>query len=208
MSNMSTPCGNASHEPGRHEHRLPFLFFSGRPCLDFAATRGGCGHRGTERIGAPDHLTQWGIEAGLLPDDGGAGEATERTVREACGLRESLYRAVRAKMDGGIPRRADIAEVNRWARCAPLPLALSADGRSRAWADTETVTGMLASLARDAVELLTDVDAGRLRECAGETCMVVFLDQSRTNSRRWCSMDLCGNKEKKSSFKRRHPTAR
>ncbi|MFG2226488.1 CGNR zinc finger domain-containing protein [Streptomyces sp. NPDC048644] len=187
---------------------MPFLFFSGRPCLDFAATRGGCGDRDTERIGTADRLTRWGIEAGLLPDDGGARGATERIAQEARGLRECLYRAVWAKMDGGIPRRADVAEVNGWARSTPLPLALSADGRSRAWAGTETVTGMLASLARDAVELLTDVDPARLRECAGETCMVVFLDQSRTNSRRWCSMDLCGNREKKSSLKRRHSGVR
>ncbi|WP_274911361.1 CGNR zinc finger domain-containing protein [Streptomyces sp. WZ-12] len=190
-------------EADLYDRRLDFPFHSGRPCLDFAGTMGRRGHHDIERIATGDHVKRWGVEAGLLPPDGAPVPVTEHTARQARALRESIYRAVRAKMAGTAPHPEDTATVNRWARRAPLPLALSADGRGLDWAGTESVLGMLASLARDAVELLTGVDALRLRECAGPTCTVIFLDQSRTNNRRWCSMDLCGNRDKKASFRRK-----
>ncbi|MFD0576716.1 CGNR zinc finger domain-containing protein [Dactylosporangium darangshiense] len=39
--------------------------------------------------------------------------------------------------------------------------------------------------------------AGRLRECADPACNALFLDASRPGSRRWCSMETCGNRAKK-----------
>ena len=33
---------------------------------------------------------------------------------------------------------------------------------------------------------------------------VVFYDQSRNRSRAWCSMEVCGNREKARSFRVRH----
>jgi predicted RNA-binding Zn ribbon-like protein len=41
----------------------------------------------------------------------------------------------------------------------------------------------------------------RVRECAGEDCGALFLDTSRPGTRRWCSMDTCGNRAKKSTFR-------
>jgi len=37
---------------------------------------------------------------------------------------------------------------------------------------------------------------GRVRECDGAACTWLFLDQSRNRSRRWCSMESCGNRAK------------
>jgi predicted RNA-binding Zn ribbon-like protein len=36
----------------------------------------------------------------------------------------------------------------------------------------------------------------RIRECAAADCGLVFYDESRSNNRRWCSMQRCGNREK------------
>jgi predicted RNA-binding Zn ribbon-like protein len=36
-----------------------------------------------------------------------------------------------------------------------------------------------------------------LRRCANhDTCVLMFLDTSRSHTRRWCSMELCGNRSK------------
>ena len=38
--------------------------------------------------------------------------------------------------------------------------------------------------------------AGRLRPCANDECQLFLLDRSRANRARWCSMAVCGNREK------------
>ncbi|MFJ8731349.1 CGNR zinc finger domain-containing protein [Streptomyces bauhiniae] len=37
---------------------------------------------------------------------------------------------------------------------------------------------------------------GRLRPCANSECRLFLLDRSRANRGRWCSMAVCGNREK------------
>lgn len=37
---------------------------------------------------------------------------------------------------------------------------------------------------------------GRLRPCANTECRLFLLDRSRANRARWCSMAVCGNREK------------
>ncbi|MFJ3599438.1 MULTISPECIES: CGNR zinc finger domain-containing protein [unclassified Streptomyces] len=37
---------------------------------------------------------------------------------------------------------------------------------------------------------------GRLRPCANAECRLFLLDRSRANRARWCSMAVCGNREK------------
>lgn len=58
-------------------------------------------------------------------------------------------------------------------------------------------------LVRDAEELLRSPQASRIRICAAEGCGWVFVDTSKNGTRRWCSMKLCGNREKAARFKAR-----
>jgi len=51
-----------------------------------------------------------------------------------------------------------------------------------------------ASIAIAVAEPLTDVSPVRLREC--EACIVHF----KKGSRRWCSMNICGNKIKVAAY--------
>lgn len=51
------------------------------------------------------------------------------------------------------------------------------------------------SCARAYLELIRQAP-GRARKCANPTCPLHFVDTSRAGTRRWCSMDLCGNRSK------------
>jgi predicted RNA-binding Zn ribbon-like protein len=67
-----------------------------------------------------------------------------------------------------------------------------------------TPAALLAVVARDAVELLTDpVARACLRQCAGDNCPIVYLDTSRGHRRRWCSSEVCGNRERVARHRRR-----
>ncbi|WP_312888589.1 CGNR zinc finger domain-containing protein [Nonomuraea rhodomycinica] len=46
----------------------------------------------------------------------------------------------------------------------------------------------------------------RVRPCAHPECVLWFLDVSKNGSRRWCSMESCGNRAKAGRFSRRHKT--
>ncbi|MBB5326376.1 putative RNA-binding Zn ribbon-like protein [Anoxybacillus tepidamans] len=44
----------------------------------------------------------------------------------------------------------------------------------------------------------------RLKPCENDECVLLFIDKSKNQSRRWCSMTICGNKIKASNFYYRH----
>jgi predicted RNA-binding Zn ribbon-like protein len=35
-----------------------------------------------------------------------------------------------------------------------------------------------------------------VRECGGDHCGWLFLDETKNRSRRWCEMSVCGNRAK------------
>ncbi len=127
-----------------------------------------------------------------------AGEA-ESALVQARELREALYRILTAVADEQKPRATDLARLNAVlgramsrARVAP-----SGDGYALEWpGDEETLDSLLYPVARSAAELLTSERLTRIRECEDETCGWLFVDTSKNRSRRWCSMESCGNRAK------------
>ncbi|MDI1457783.1 CGNR zinc finger domain-containing protein, partial [Streptomyces sp. ATE26] len=105
-----------------------------------------------------------------------------------------------------------LGRLNEAARAAPpAPRAVrGADGALvRELARAPECAGLLALVARDAVELLTDpVARAAVRECEGDNCPLVYLDTSRGHRRRWCSSEVCGNRERVARHRRRAALAR
>jgi predicted RNA-binding Zn ribbon-like protein len=63
---------------------------------------------------------------------------------------------------------------------------------------------LLAAVARSAADIVAEGPETRLRICANPDCGLFFYDGSRTHRRRWCSMAVCGNRNKVAMFARRH----
>jgi predicted RNA-binding Zn ribbon-like protein len=177
---------------------LGFLFIAGRPCLDLAATVGERWRRSFERLRTPDDLSRWLVEAGMCDRRPRVEQAQLEAARA---LRDAIYSA--AKSAGkGVLAPADLAEINRWAaRPAPAP---QLDRRRQVkWVAEQPVEAALATLARDAIDLISGPLATRVRECAAEDCALLFVDTSPPGRRRWCSMDGCGNRAKTAAYRRR-----
>ena len=49
-------------------------------------------------------------------------------------------------------------------------------------------------------------DWARLKICPADACLWAFYDQSRNRSRNWCSMRVCGNREKARAWRERAAT--
>ncbi|MGK5731601.1 CGNR zinc finger domain-containing protein [Streptomyces sp. URMC 124] len=187
-------------------------FDAGRLCLDLVATGGGrFGHEPVERLDSPDRLRDWLVASGAVPPGTPLPAVDAAWLASVRAVRDLLHRIVHAEVDG---RAADpdLERVNALAATAPpaLRAVRAEDGTLvRTVGAAPDCGAVVGGIARDAVELLTDPAArGQLRRCEGETCSLVYLDTSRGRRRRWCSSEVCGNRERVARHRRRAVNAR
>jgi predicted RNA-binding Zn ribbon-like protein len=170
---------------------------AGRLCLDFIRT---LRHRGTpaETEELPD-AAAWGAwidQFGPFP-----GPVNPGAAADARAVREAIFSVLT-----GTLRPSERQRLNRVA-ALPVPApSLTASGVLR-WQAEDPASAMLALVARDALELVTSPEFGRVRRCAGPACGALFLDTSRPGTRRWCSMEVCGNQAKKSTYRAKSPAS-
>ncbi|MGY0061266.1 CGNR zinc finger domain-containing protein [Streptomyces sp. LZ34] len=182
-------------------------FDSGRLCLDLVATVGGrLSEAPVERLDGVERLKAWLVGAGLVPRGTALDIVDGSWLARFRAARDLLHRIVHTEVEGRAAG-ADLERVNALAATAPpaVRAVRTADGTLvRRLAAVPDCGALLAQVARDAVELLTDpVARGQLRQCEGETCSLVYLDTSRGRRRRWCSSEVCGNRERVARHRRR-----
>lgn len=169
-----------------------FWFDAGAVCLDFAHTGGEGGYAKFELFLEPDDLGAWLAEPPLSAVI--TEPVTGRDLVVAKALRLAIWDAAHAQVAGAPVSMVAGATLNQVAAAEPLVPMLTAAGAS--WAQPVRASQALSTLAREMIELLSGPLAGRFRECASDTCLMVFVDSSRPNARRWCSMERCGNRAK------------
>lgn len=150
-------------------------------------------------IATPAKLVAWLRERGLLSDD--AGGAAEHA--RAIDVREALRRLLLANNAGRPPAAADLEILNRAALESGLRPRFTAGGGVRLEPDLPGVRGALGSLLAVVSDAMVEGTWHRLKACAEDTCVWAFYDRSRNRSGHWCSMDVCGNRAKARSFRRR-----
>lgn len=183
-----------------HPSEWDFRFRSGRLCLDFIATVGDREHMPFDRWRSAEDLGRWCMAAGLIPK---AGVVSDGQIEAARELRETLFRLFTAALAGDRPSSTDLRLVNEAARKPAFVPQLTAIGQSHEWASDLPYESVLATVARDAIDLLSDPSLARVRKCADAHCSILFLDTSRPGKRRWCAMNGCGNKVKKAAYRKR-----
>ncbi|MBR8643242.1 ABATE domain-containing protein [Streptomyces tuirus] len=170
-----------------------FRFDPGALCLELLTTGGPGAFARWEVLHEPADLILWAGRS-RLPDGLDLTVSVEELER-ARALRDALFPLAADRAHGRPPRAAHLDVVNEAAAGPPLVARLEPDG-SRAWAPGATGTHLLATVARDAIDLFTGPYAHRVRECGAHNCSLLFVDTSRPGRRRWCAMEHCGNREK------------
>ncbi|MGC5013403.1 CGNR zinc finger domain-containing protein [Streptosporangium sp. DT93] len=179
---------------------VAYRFDPGALCLELLTTGGPGPYRRYEVLHEPADLAAWAERSRLTPTP--VLEITEAEVAGARRLRDALFGTVLAHLRGEPYPPEDLAAVNEAAALPALAPAIAAAGERR-WATTFTGTHLVATVARDAVELLTGPFAHRVRTCAAGNCDLVYVDTSRPGRRRWCSMEHCGNLSKVRALRER-----
>jgi predicted RNA-binding Zn ribbon-like protein len=182
---------------------LGFNFRSGRLCLDFVATVGERWRGNYERLRRPADLARWYLEAGLLDE---TIAVTPAGLRRARVLREAIYRQAKAVIAGRQRAVGDEEAVNTAAAAPSLVPVLRSGSRRLTLPPAGAERAALSTVARDAIDLFSGAGAGRIRECAGAECALLFVDSSRPGRRRWCSSSACGGRERAAAYRRRQRT--
>jgi len=164
-------------------------FLTGRPSLDFAHTGGEGPLVRWEILHSGDDLTRW--MSLILSVDVVAEYADVEPARQ---VRNAIGRLAYARAAAEPFAPADVQIVNTAARGVPPTPQLRPDGT--AVNPATSVEAALSALARDAIDLFSGPLRDRIRVCAAENCGLLLVDASRPGDRRWCSMQVCGNRAK------------
>lgn len=156
----------------------------------------------TELIGTPAQLGGWLGERGLLP----AGvDVTGDDVALAQEVRDGLRALLASHHDASAPRAEDMDRLAGAAERLPLRLAFTG-GRPRLEPTGDGIRRALGAVLVAVEESVADGSWPRLRLCRADTCQWAFHDTSKNQSRQWCSMRVCGNRQKTKAYRQRQRT--
>jgi predicted RNA-binding Zn ribbon-like protein len=130
---------------------------------------------GTDLLEDPGQWHEWATARGLQANP--AGEA--RAARDAL--------------------RAAIGDPRLTAGSVDVGTRITLTGEGPVLVADDVVGAVFAACAR----LVVRGDWIRLKICPADTCLWAFYDESRNRSRTWCSMRVCGNREKARGWRAR-----
>jgi predicted RNA-binding Zn ribbon-like protein len=128
----------------------------------------------------------------------------ESFLKQLIAFREKLRDAVLKIESRMLPSDVFVSEVNALLLQYPRPTSLHKRD-SKLVRETIVEFNQPADLWGPIVDatadLLVETQSSRIRKC--ESCVVHFFDTSKKGSRRWCSMNICGNRLKVAAYQRR-----
>ena len=195
-------------ESEQFDSRDGFLFVGNQLALDFVNTRPVLNGEPMELLADFDALLRWFVAAKLLgPMEAadlekkwGASLRAQRTVEAIRELRERLRKEILSWEQGSRVHVSMAAELNRLMSRHPMLTRLQVDEgvTTELWFEANEPATLLAPLAHSAAMLFAHADQTRVRKCGN--CVLHFLDASKKGTRRWCSMQLCGNRLKVAAY--------
>lgn len=189
-----------------------FLFVANRPVLDFLNTRPLLAQGPTELLPDFDALARWLIASGIVSSaktknllrSWRHSDESAQFLKDLIAFRERLREAV-VRMEGGwAPSDEFVREVNSGLlQHPPIVVLRKREGRivREPLFKPKRPADLWTPILDGAADLLSEPQGARLRQC--ETCVLHFFDTSKKGSRRWCSMNICGNKLKVAAYQRR-----
>jgi predicted RNA-binding Zn ribbon-like protein len=177
--------------------------------LDFANTESGRGFSSHQNhFREAGNVVEWLRHAKALPADeadwlrAGVSEHADHAadlLGQAVALRQAIHNIGVALGHRVKPPEAALASLSALHARFVAKAELTPGVASCRWkwsVRVSPVEAALGPIALAAVRLFTEGDFHRIRECGGHACGWLFYDRSKNNRRRWCEMEVCGNRAK------------
>jgi predicted RNA-binding Zn ribbon-like protein len=203
--------------PGKRTWKHGFLFVGNHLALDFLNTRPVQDGEPMELLPDFAALLRWFQTARLLSPREVAAlnrqwgqSATARSTVEAIReLREKLRKEVLSWEEGPTVQDSTIGELNRLMAAYPMRARLKKGNAKELLTELyfkpQSLENLFAPLAHAAAMLFANTNRDRVRKC--DQCVLHFVDTSKKGTRRWCSMQLCGNRLKVAAYAARQRAA-
>jgi predicted RNA-binding Zn ribbon-like protein len=201
------------------QHRLPAIFIADSLGLDFVNSVATPVDTRVDWLDDGEGLLRWLAQAKLVPahtlDELKArampGEL-DKVADQARALREWFRGIVRKHMGRPLTPRAlreleplnkllerdeAFARITRHHNDAGDRLDLQT---MRRWRSPES---LLLPIGEALAKFVCEEDFTGIKACEGHSCTLMFADRTRSRSRRWCSMAVCGNRAKQAAHRDR-----
>jgi predicted RNA-binding Zn ribbon-like protein len=155
---------------------------------------------GADAFDEPNGLARWLVEHRLLD---ALEHATPRDISAAVAVREALRELLRANNGFEVDRDAATSTLDAVANRADLVVRFDS-GCIRLVPQKGGVHGALGAVLAAAGTAMADGTWSSLKACRSDTCRWAFIDNTKNQSRTWCSMSVCGNRAKARAFRERH----
>ncbi len=159
-------------------------------------------HGDEEDLVTPRELASWLAARDLVRPNVSAGAADLRQAKE---LREALRTLLLAKNEIEVDEAPAQAVLDRVARKAHVELRFE-DGAPALVPTAAGIPGALGRIVAAVHAAVADGSWQRLKACRCRDCEWAFIDTAKNQSRAWCSMRSCGNREKARAYRKRHAT--
>ncbi len=187
------------------EHLKCISLDGGLLCLDFINTVSGY----TEDVpvnyitGEGEWLT-WLKRVELVGEDFCGFQKDSFHSNRILSVRETLYKLFTSYVRGEVVQEKILSSFNREVGWMNKHLQFISEGKEiteKLVFNSQSADDYLLPIIRSAKELLISRDLKSVKECPN--CGWLFLDKTKSNTRRWCNMKACGNKVKTQKYYRR-----
>jgi len=177
----------------------------GALCLDFVNTVNSRLSPEHDYLTVYSDLANWGGKVGILSagqnsrlqkQAGRDVEMAENALKKTREFRELLYRLFVNLARQIEPKKDDMVSFSEFygEAVSNSQLVKTDDHFIHHWQVDQTFDAILWQIAHSAGQILLSKELAQVKECPG--CGWLFLDTSKNQSRRWCSMNTCGARDK------------
>jgi len=181
-----------------------FLWLGNSPALDFVNTEVVHDGKAFELLADAGDLRAWLVRSRLV--DSVDTELPQKALRTARDFRQELRAGLEAMVQNRKAPDSMMASINALLLRHTVAFRLHTQGRlfelKTDWifrAPEDVCVPIALSFAR----MLSTVDLGRVRRCKNPDCVLYFYDTSKSGTRSWCSLKICGDKLRMAAFRRK-----
>jgi predicted RNA-binding Zn ribbon-like protein len=182
---------------GEFREGVPFL--GGHLWIDFLNTTPVIKGMALDLIDSREAIVRWAVQANINMSAG----ADSDTVADLSALRACLAQAFDLLAASEPVPRATIDDINKRINRSGMRLHLAERDGLPVLEERATLVGppVATAVAWDFAQFLGSFDPERMRHCANPACTMQFYDIGKNNRRRWCTMSVCGNRDKVAQYR-------
>lgn len=143
----------------------------------------------TDALDSPEGLADWLSRHNLLAPDSPVSPADHQRVLR---FRESVRSLALANLDGDLDEET-VTTLNRIVEPSLLSVHIGPDGSPTLRPRGEGVDLALGRLLSALYNAMVDGSWYRLKACSNDACRWLYYDHSKNRSKKWCTMETCGN---------------